>query len=155
MSFVRHMALSHHILSINTKETAMISNFILIWQYFYQCSFLFWSKFFLLFEQTSIMVITVTFLVHSLTLPAMRYRILWLPEIKEGVNFDPMLLYSIYYLVFLGVTCKKSARNLKILARFQDFKIVWNGNSAPPWQMKNRRNSLDFEDTGFKFYMKA
>ena len=35
-------------------------------------------------------------------------------EIKEGVIFDPMLLCSICYLVFLGVTCKKSARNLKI-----------------------------------------
>ena len=35
-------------------------------------------------------------------------------EIKEGVIFDPMLLYSICYLVFLGVTCNKSARNLKI-----------------------------------------
>ena len=84
------------------------------------------------------MVITVTFLVHSLTLPAMRYRILWLPEIKEGVNFDPMLLYSIYYLVFSGVTCKKSARNLKILARFQDFKILRNTSLASKGALAHR-----------------
>ena len=45
-------------------------------------------------------------------------QILWIggppSEIKEGDIFDPMLLYSICSLVFLGVTCKKSARNLKI-----------------------------------------
>ena len=35
-------------------------------------------------------------------------------EIKEGVIFDPMLLYSICCLVFLGVTCNQSARNPKI-----------------------------------------
>ena len=35
-------------------------------------------------------------------------------EIKEGVISDPMLLYSIYYLVYLEVTRKKSALNLKI-----------------------------------------
>ena len=47
----------------------------------------------------------------------------WPPsEINEGVIFDPMLLYSICYLVYLGVTCKKLARYLKISARFQDFK---------------------------------
>ena len=75
--------------------------------------------------------------IYGLTLPPMGYQILWLPwggaseappsEIKEGVIFDQMLLYSICYLVFLGVTCNKSARNLKIWARFQDFKILWNG----------------------------
>ena len=31
-----------------------------------------------------------------------------------------MLLYSIFYLVYLGVTCKKSARNLKFE---KDFRI--------------------------------
>ena len=30
-------------------------------------------------------------------------------EIKESAIFDPILLYSICYLVYLGVTCKKSA----------------------------------------------
>ena len=60
---------------------------------------------------------------NFLTLPPKGYRILWLPwgvlrgplsEIKEGVIFGPMLLYSICFIVFLRVTCKKSARNLKI-----------------------------------------
>ena len=59
----------------------------------------------------------------SLTLPPMGYRILWLPwggaseapeEIKEGVISDPMLLYSIFYLICLGIKCKKSTRNLKL-----------------------------------------
>ena len=27
----------------------------------------------------------------------MGYRILWLPEIKEGVIFDPMLLYDTFH----------------------------------------------------------
>ena len=44
------------------------------------------------------------------------------PLIKEGVISDPILLYSIFYLVSLEITCKKSARNLKIWARLQDFK---------------------------------
>ena len=35
-------------------------------------------------------------------------------DIKEGVISDPMLLYSIYLLVYLEVTCKISDRNLKI-----------------------------------------
>ena len=30
-------------------------------------------------------------------------------EIKEEVISDPVLLYSICYLVYLGVTCKKTA----------------------------------------------
>ena len=70
------------------------------------------------------------------------------PEIKEGVISDTMLLYNICYLVYLGVTCKISARNLKIWARFQDFKILGNWDFASPWQMKNLHNSLDFEGTG-------
>ena len=76
-------------------------------------------------------------------------------EIKEGVISDPKLLYSICYLVYLGVTCKKSARNIKIWARFQDFKILWIWNFTSPWQTKNWHNSLDFEDTGLKLYMQA
>ena len=100
-----------------------------------------------------------------LTLPPMGYRICGSHgegasetppfEIKEGVISDPMLLYSIFYLVYLVVTCKKSARNFKIWARFQDFKILQNGDFALPWQMKNWHNLLDFEDTGLKFYMQA
>ena len=60
----------------------------------------------------------------------MGYQILWLPwggglrgppqEIKEGVISDPMLLYSICYLVFLGVTCKNQPK----ISKFeQDFRI--------------------------------
>ena len=33
-------------------------------------------------------------------------------DIKEGVISDPMLLYGIFYAVYSGITCKKSARNL-------------------------------------------
>ena len=36
------------------------------------------------------------------------------PPNKEGVISDPMLLYSICLLVYLGVTCKISDQNLKI-----------------------------------------
>ena len=34
-------------------------------------------------------------------------------EINEGVIFDPIMLYSICYLVYLGATGKKLARNPK------------------------------------------
>ena len=72
-------------------------------------------------------------------------------EIKEGVIFDPMLLYSICSLVFLGVTCKKSARNLKIWANFQDFKDLGNADFAPPWQTKIgvTRLILKIQDSNF------
>ena len=58
------------------------------------------------------------------------------PPQKKRVIFDPMLLYSICYLAFLGVTCKTSARNLKILAKFQNFKSMWNCDFTSPLQMK-------------------
>ena len=70
--------------------------------------------------------------------------------IKERVISDPM-----FYLIYLGVTWKKSARNLKIWARFQDFKILWNWDFASPWQTKNWHISFNFEDTGLKFYMQV
>ena len=58
-------------------------------------------------------------------------------DIKEGDISDLMLPCSNCYLVYLGVTCKRSARNNKILARCQDFKILWNWDFASPWQTKN------------------
>ena len=64
----------------------------------------------------------------TLTLPPMGYRILWLPpkKTRKGYISHPMLIYSIFYLIYLGATCKKSARYLKIWARCQDFKKFWN-----------------------------
>ena len=59
-----------------------------------------------------------------------------------------MLLCSICYLVFLGVTYKKSARNLKICARFQDFKILRNGDFAPPWQKREKNEKFSIAEPG-------
>ena len=92
----------------------------------------------------------------------MGYQILWLPwegaseappsEIKEGVIFDPMLLYRICHLVFLGVTCKESARNLKIWARFQDFKIfeIEISHHLDKQKIGITRLILKIQDSNFK-----
>ena len=70
-------------------------------------------------------------------------------DIEEGVISDPMLPYSISLFLYLGAKRKNLDRNLKIWARYQDFKILWH------WQENNGYNSLDFEDTGLKFCMQA
>ena len=62
---------------------------------------------------------------------------------------------SISSFLYLGVTRKNLDRNLKIWARFQDLKILWDWDFASHWQAKNCYNSLDFEDRGLKFCMQA
>ena len=71
-------------------------------------------------------------------------------EIKEGVISDPMFLYRTCYLVYLGVTCKKSARNLEIWSRFQDFKILQNWDITSPWLY---HKPFHFADSWLIFYI--
>ena len=61
-----------------------------------------------------------------------------------------MFLYSICYLVYLRVTCKKSARNIKIWARIQDFKILQNWDITSPWLY---HKPFHFADSWLIFYI--
>ena len=49
---------------------------------------------------------------------------------KEGILSDSMLLYNICYM-------QKSAKNLKIWARFHDLKILWNQGSVLDLKMQD------------------
>ena len=69
--------------------------------------------------------------------------------IKEGVISDPMLLYSICYLVYFGVTRKKSARNLKVWPRFQVFKISQNSHNIDKQKIDITRLILKIQDSNF------
>ena len=91
----------------------------------------------------NVTLIRVHIIFHCiLTLRSIRYQILWLPW---------GMLSSIFHLVNSWVTCKKTARNPKIWARFQDFKIFRNWDFASPWQTKYWQNLHDFKDIGLKF----
>ena len=74
---------------------------------------------------------------------------------RKSIILDPIFLKGMCYWVHLDVTCKTLEQNLKNLARFQDFNILWNCDFALHWQAKNGHNSLDFEDRGLKFCMLA
>ena len=84
----------------------------------------------------------------TLTLPPMGFLI------QGWSHYWPNVAILEWLLSIFRGHMKKSARNLKILARFQDSKILQNWDFASPWQTKTWHKTqliLQIQDSNFTY----